>query len=550
MRSPWRPAHEPSTTPERERGRPPSSGAVPSRRRIAVDCVSGRDSQIHRRLQVDAFAFDGSGAPVLAGGAHSDQRSEDLNFEASRVATSETTPDPLATNAGHLLDQVDSVYFLLFPGWETELRGNRWHFAVRWARHKPVVLVVPTLTGGASAKSVPELRIPNCRILHVYAVVERGPDQIARDTQIQVGQILADMAGHHFERPLLWCYNWKLAGPLARLPAVARLLHATEAHFDMPGIGRMLHRLRAAVAVSDLTVAVSEGVASGIRSRVEGAEILTVTNGCDYRHYSEGKPDAALAAKRPAYSRIAIYAGNVNSRLDFDLLRRLASDHQEVLFALYGPTSPLSESDASAWREVRSLSNVLAPGAVDPDRLRDLYAAADVGLIPYRQYPYLVDNGLPLKALEMCATGLPVVASLMTPLVGMASGLVVTSSAEEFLAAFSRLSRATLTAAELGELKAVSAANDYDSKFEQIVGAMDRYVSGARPTTRVDRLVDALGPEWFVAEARLSAWVAMRLPVRVLGWSINALARVAPAPLKRRLKSNRLRKTVRELGGE
>lgn len=466
------------------------------------------------------------------------------------MATSETTPNRLLSNAGHLLDQVDSVYFLLFPGWETELRGNRWHFAVRWARHKPVVLVVPTLTAGASAKSVPEPRIPNCRILRIYAVVERGPDQIAKDTQIQVGQILADMARHHYERPLLWCYNWKLAGPFARLPAVARVLHATEAHFDMPGIGRMLHRLRAAVAVTDLTIAVSDGVASGIRSRVPEAEILTVTNGCDYRHYSEGKPDEELAAKGSAYSRIAIYAGNINNRLDFDLLHRLASDHEDVLFAFYGPTSPLSDADASTWREVRNLSNVLAPGAVDPDRLRDLYAAADVGLIPYRHYPHLVDNGLPLKAMEMSATGLPVVASLMTPLVGMAAGLVVTSSAEEFRAAFSRLSRATLTATQLAQLTAVSAANDYDSKFEQILGAIDKYVTDAQPATRVDRLVDALGPEWFAAEILLSAWVAMRLPVRVMGWSINAIARLAPAPLKRRFKSNRLRKSVRELGGE
>ena len=27
--------------------------------------------------------------------------------------------------------------FLLIPGWEDELRGNRWHFAVRWAKLKP-----------------------------------------------------------------------------------------------------------------------------------------------------------------------------------------------------------------------------------------------------------------------------------------------------------------------------------------------------------------------------------------------------------------------------
>lgn len=447
-----------------------------------------------------------------------------------------------------LLDQVDSVYFLLFPGWESELRGNRWHFAVRWAARKPVVLVIPTLTSG-SARIEPEPRIPNCRILRIQMVDEQ-PHQIVKDTQIQVGQVLEDMDRHHFDRPLLWCYNWKLAGPFGRLPAVARLLHATEAHFDMPGLGPMLPRLRAAAAISDLTVAVSEGVAAGLRQRIEGVAIVTVSNGCDYRQYSKGKPDVDLAANRQAYRRIAIYAGNINGRLDFDLLRGLASAHGDTLFALYGPVSSLSETDATAWKDLLSRPNVMAPGPVDPDRLPDLYAAADVGIIPYRQEPWLVDNGLPLKALEMSASGLPTVSSLMKPLEAMAAALVVTSSADEFVAAFAKSSRASLSPADLAELKRVSAANDYDNKFDEILKALQRHVDEPRATTRVDRLIEVLGPEWFAAEVRLSRWVAMPLPVRIAGWVVNALARLVPAPVRRRVGSNRLRQVARELRGD
>ena len=409
------------------------------------------------------------------------------------------------------------------------------------------MLVIPALNGGPPV-TVPEPRIPNCRILRIQSVGE--PYQMAKDTQIQLGQILTDMSERHFERPLLWCYNWKLAGPFARLPAIARLLHATEAYFDMPGLGPLLPRLRAAVAITDLTVAVSDGVAGSIRSRIDRAEIMTVTNGCDYRLYSEGKADEVLAASRGTYSRIAIYAGNINGRLDFDLLRRLASENPNVLFAVYGPVSSLTEKDASAWKGLLSQTNVMTPGPVDPDRLPDLYAAADVGIIPYRSDQWLVDNGLPLKALEMCATGLPVVSSLMKPLLGMADGLVVTSSADEFLAAFAKTSRANLSAAALAELKAVSSANDYDVKFEQIVKALDEHVKEPRVTTRVDRLIDALGPEWFAGEVRLARWVAMRLPARAVGWSISAVARYVPAPLKRRFGSTRSREAMRELRGD
>jgi glycosyltransferase involved in cell wall biosynthesis len=407
---------------------------------------------------------------------------------------------------------------------------------VRWARHKPVVLVIPTLAGGP-ARTQREPRIPNVRILRIQAV--GAPGEMAEDTQVQVGQILDDMARHHFERPLLWCYNWMLAGPLAQLPAVARLLHATEAHFDMPGLSSFLPRLRAAVAISDLTVAVSGGVEAGLRSRVERAEIVTVTNGCDYVLYSSGKPDAVLAALRGTNTRIAIYAGNINRRLDFNLLRRLASANPDVLFVLYGPVSALDEADKTSWKQLLRIANVMAPGPVDPDRLPDLYAATDVGLIPYRQDAWLVENGLPLKAFEMGASGLPVVSSLMKPLVGLAAGLVVTSSADDFVDAFGRTSRATLSPAGLAELKAVSSANDYDHKFEQILEALEERTPGLPVTTRVDRLIEILGLEWFASEARFSSRLTRLLPSRAPARLIRAVARRVPTKLKRRLGSNR-----------
>jgi hypothetical protein len=461
------------------------------------------------------------------------------------VASSQDTTGPLLTKASHLLDEVDSVYFLLFPGWENELRGNRWHFAVRWARYKPVVLVIPTVTQGP-ATSVSEPRIPGCRILRIHSGGHL--EQLAKDTQIQVGQVLDDLEGHRFERPLLWCYNSNLVGLYARLPAVARLFHATEAHFDFPDLASSFHlRLRAAVAISDVTVAVSDGVAASIRNHVEGAPVVTVANGCDYRHYSLGKPDEELATSARAYTSVAIYAGNINDRLDFELLKRLATQHPDVLFALYGPLSQLPETDMRVWRNLLDLKNVHAPGAVDPDRLRDLYAAADVGIIPYRPLPHLVNNGLPLKALEMCATGLPVVSSMMKPLMGLAAGIAVTSNADEFLGAFAMTSRATLSPAQLKEMNSVSLANDYDNKFEQILAILEEYVIERKPVTRVDRLIEVLGSVWFASEVRLFRWVITAPPPPIIAANlVTGFARLVPTPLRRRIKSNRFVAAVRE----
>ena len=59
---------------------------------------------------------------------------------------------------------------LMFPGWEHELRSNRWHYASRWAKHRPVVLVQPTESGAGAALAAEE-RIPELPYLHVAAAV-------------------------------------------------------------------------------------------------------------------------------------------------------------------------------------------------------------------------------------------------------------------------------------------------------------------------------------------------------------------------------------------
>ncbi len=105
----------------------------------------------------------------------------------------------------------DCVCFLMIPGWETELRSNRWHFARRWARHLPVLLVQPTLTEWSTSPVLePEPRIPNCQILRVaLPCPDRGPRLATTATQL--AQMLAGLRDCGYRRPLLWLYNPCLA---------------------------------------------------------------------------------------------------------------------------------------------------------------------------------------------------------------------------------------------------------------------------------------------------------------------------------------------------
>ncbi len=431
-----------------------------------------------------------------------------------------------AAGAGSTLLGADTIYFLMYPGWERELRSNRWHYALRWARILPVVLLQPT-QAAATPRLVTqaERRIPNCRVLRLQAS-DSGASYL-EDTLVQLGQVTADMAARNLKRPLFWCYNANLVGLYAAVPAVARIFHATENYFHFDNVSRLfLDRHRVAVKLSDLTLAVSEGVAASIRQHVPGAHVQVVTNGCDYSGYSRYHEDKRLQVYREAYERIAIYAGNINGRLDFALLHRCAQGNPRMLFAFVGPVGHLSDEDETAWRGLLLEANVRHLGLAEAVELPGLYWAADVGIIPYKQTEVLVENGFPLKALEMCATGLPVVSTWMKPIEALMDALVVAHDHDSFQRALSCMSRCAMTAAQLEEMHRVCQIHDYDRKFARVVELLTEHV-GSRPSlvTRLDGLpADLLVTEWWYL-----AWSELENKVRRRA--------VRPVRLPRRLKA-------------
>jgi len=439
----------------------------------------------------------------------------------------------------------DIVYFLMYPGWERELRSNRWHYATRWARVLPVVLVQPTEEVAGSALTVrKESRIANCHVLQLQAS-DYGASYL-EDVLVQIGQVTADMEIRRKRRALLWCYNPMLVGLYAALPAVGRVFHATENYFDFPNPPRFfLHCQRAAVRISDLTVAVSGGVATALRDNVPGARIEIVTNGCDYEEYSRYRADERLSTVGGEWDRIAIYAGNINARLDFVLLERCVAANPRVLHLLVGPVAGLDAADAAKWEGLLVKPNVRHFEEQDPKDLPGLYGAADVGIVPYKQTRMLVENGFPLKVLEMCATGLPVVSTFMKPIVGLTEGVAVARDHDDFVEQLSVTSRAGLTDAQKEAMSRTCRRHDYDRKFETVLSLL-MGIGGATPppaTTKLDAVTHLIDSQWRALGVRqwkqrsartLVTLVARRLPSQVLK-SLLALRVILGDPTVRRL---------------
>ena len=396
-------------------------------------------------------------------------------------------PPPDDIDVTSAIQRFDSVYFLMFRGWREELRSNRWHFASRWARHLPTILVQPEQAHvPPKTNDVPEGRIPNCRILPVLEVM--GTRDWIGNGLVQAGQIMAYMRACGHRRPLLWCYNPMTLVAYATLPAGGRIFHATENYFHFPNEPEWFtERYRTAMQISDLIVAVSDGVAREIKAQLPDASICLVSNGCDFGGYFGARASDSLATLRSVWRAVAIYAGNINARLDYALIRQAAKANQDILFVFYGPVKDLGGEDRELWRRLQTEANFRYLGPVDAEELPSLYAASDVGLMPYKSEHWLVENGFPLKTLEMAATGLPVVSTLLKPVRGLAAAIHVEDRAEDFVAAVGRIGRDRLTFGERAELEAVCRSNDYDRKFEQVIELYRTTVpESSSPLTRLE----------------------------------------------------------------
>lgn len=378
--------------------------------------------------------------------------------------------------------QADAIYFMMWGGWKGELRSNRWHFAKQWSRYLPVVMLQPELEVGKPARSEFVNGIENCRLLYIRT--SRWGADTWTDAD-QIDQIYSDMKSKNIRRPIFWLYNPYLAAAFASIPAVARVIHATESYFDWADMEpAFLNRLRLCGEIADLIIPVSEGVQACYRSNIPHAKYYLLTNGCDYNSYSSGKQDGIVLALKRQFHRVAIYAGNINERLDYGLIWSCAQSAPHTCFVFFGPVSFLPNEDAVLWESVVELPNVRYMGAVNPDRIPDLYAAADVGVIPYKDTINIRESGFALKALEMLAAGLPVVSTMMRPLVGVSNELHVNEQSSEFVSVLSRVDRRHLSPSQQQGMREVSLRYDYEERFPLALAAIKDAV-GSAPALRI-----------------------------------------------------------------
>lgn len=119
-------------------------------------------------------------------------------------------------------------------------------------------------------------------------------------------------------------------------------------------------------------------------------------------HQELSKPTELVGFKNP----LVMYTGNIDHRIDYDLLNEVVKRNPNLNFILVGPVS----IDEQELQTLRNCSNVLFTGRKDLAQLPALLKFSQCAIIPFKCNT-LTKSIYPLKINEYLAAGKPVIAT-------------------------------------------------------------------------------------------------------------------------------------------
>ena len=283
-----------------------------------------------------------------------------------------------------------------------------------------------------------------------------------------------------FSNIILWAYVPQAEALLdVLLPSVV-VYHCVDDIAAQPGVDAASFRdaERRFAARADLVLASAPALAR--RLRVITTNVVDAPNVADTEMFARalqpGPVDAALEAlPRP---RIVFTGAVVATKLDFALLEALAGLRRDWSFALVGPVGPGDPStDVSA---LAAEPNIHLLGRRAYGELPAVLRGADAGLIPYARND-LTESIFPMKIYEYLAAGLPVVATELPAIAGVAE--VASAPDAEGIAAL--LDDAVARAdpdARVARSRA-AAAHSWDRRLEEIAIALSACQGSPRAAT-------------------------------------------------------------------
>jgi teichuronic acid biosynthesis glycosyltransferase TuaH len=163
---------------------------------------------------------------------------------------------------------------------------------------------------------------------------------------------------------------------------------------------------REAIVNADVSFATSKELTKIIAQY--SSTVFCVPNAADFSLFQKAatenldRPKELLGVNQ----KVICYTGNIGSRINYDLLKKVALTHADKLLLMVGPVSNNDHKEFG----LDQLPNVLLVGAKDISELPSYLQHSDCLLIPF-EYSTLTKSIYPLKINEYLTAGKPVVAT-------------------------------------------------------------------------------------------------------------------------------------------
>jgi glycosyltransferase involved in cell wall biosynthesis len=256
--------------------------------------------------------------------------------------------------------------------------------------------------------------------------------------EVQIRRLLRRL---DFQEVVLFIWNPRYAGTLGKFGEEVSCYYVDEeftSYYGMAESEKKLIRENEEILLREADLVFANGSAL-LEQKNRYGNALNVPMGVDYELFSRALLEDTvippeLAAIRPP--RIG-YVGNVNDKVDFELLEALARARPDWSLVLVGPLSVRTPKFRTNFEKLRSLPNVHHLGKRPLVELPNYIRGLDVCLMCYRTDGWAY-YGYPLKLHEYLAGGKPVVGSDL-PSIREFSGIIsIASGYEEWRSAIER----------------------------------------------------------------------------------------------------------------
>ena len=307
--------------------------------------------------------------------------------------------------------------------------------------------------------------------------------------EVQIRRLLRNL---DFQDLILFIWNPRFAQMLGKFGEILSCYYVDEefsSYYGMPESEKQQVRAREEFLLRNVDLVFANGSAL-LEQKGRYGNALNVPMGVDFDLFSRAlRGDTAVPSDLAAIRQPRIgYIGNVNDKVDFELLESIASTKPDWSLVLVGPLSIRTPEFRSNFERLRQLPNVYHLGLRPLETLPSYVWGLDVCLMCYRTDGWAY-HGYPLKLHEYLAGGKPVVSSDLPSIREFSQVISIVRTSEEWQLAIER-ALSERQSSLVDRRVQVARENTWDQRVRTIEEALARKLAEKRSRVPVS------SPEW------------------------------------------------------